>query len=88
MRKKSPAPRDTVHYELKKGQKVVYRGITNDPDRRVVEHQNDGKRFSHLTVVSSPRSRARAEREETERIQKYQQTHNGKGPKYNKNKLF
>jgi predicted GIY-YIG superfamily endonuclease len=89
MVKKTPAraPRTTVHYELKTGHKVVYRGITNDPERRAVEHQNDGKKFSHMTVVSPPRSRERAENEETEKIQKYQETHNGKGPKYNKNKL-
>jgi hypothetical protein len=80
--------RDTYQYDLKRGYKVVYRGITNDPERRINEHDNSGKSFSHMSVDIYPKSRSRAEEEETERIQTYQQTHNGKGPKYNKNKLM
>ena len=33
------AERDTYKYHLKKGNKVVHRGITNDLDRRQAEHQ-------------------------------------------------
>ena len=31
--------KDTYKYQIKKGGKVVYRGITNDLDRRESEHQ-------------------------------------------------
>lgn len=33
------AERDTYKYHLKKGNKVVHRGITNDLERREAEHQ-------------------------------------------------
>lgn len=33
------AERDTYKYQLKKGHKVVHRGITYDLDRREAEHQ-------------------------------------------------
>lgn len=35
------AERDTHKYHLKRGHKVVHRGITYDPVRREVEHQAD-----------------------------------------------
>ena len=38
-------PRDTLAYDLKKGKKVVYRGTTNDPDRREREHRDTGLQF-------------------------------------------
>ncbi len=33
--------RNTHKYHLKQGRKVVYRGITNDLERRHLEHQHD-----------------------------------------------
>ena len=33
------AERDTYKYQLKKGGKIVHRGITNDLNRREAEHQ-------------------------------------------------
>ena len=33
------AERDTYKYHLKKGGKIVHRGITNDLNRREAEHQ-------------------------------------------------
>ncbi|MDP6513022.1 MAG: hypothetical protein QF878_07540 [SAR202 cluster bacterium] len=35
------AERDTYKYQLKKGGKIVHRGITNDLDRRQQEHQDE-----------------------------------------------
>ena len=35
------AERDTYKYHLKKGGKIVHRGITNDLNRREAEHQED-----------------------------------------------
>jgi predicted GIY-YIG superfamily endonuclease len=52
--------RDTYNYVLKQGRKIVYRGITNDPDRRLKEHENSGKRFSHMVVNPYPVSRKTA----------------------------
>ncbi len=37
------APRNTTRYTLRKGNKVLYRGITNDPKRRAAEHKQAGK---------------------------------------------
>ena len=33
--------RDTVRYHLKEGNKIIHTGITNDPDRREAEHQQE-----------------------------------------------
>ena len=35
------AKRDTYNYTLRDGRKVVHRGITNDPERREREHQQE-----------------------------------------------
>jgi predicted GIY-YIG superfamily endonuclease len=31
--------RDTYKYQFKVGKKIVYRGVTSDPDRRAAEHR-------------------------------------------------
>ena len=43
--------RDTVTYELKQGNKVVYVGTTNNPDRRQQEHDKSGKNFSKMNIT-------------------------------------
>ena len=43
---------DTVTYELKRGNEVVYVGTTNDPERREQEHQESGKNFGHMNITS------------------------------------
>lgn len=43
---------DTVLYNLKKGNEVLYIGTTNDPERRAEEHKDVGKNFSHMAVIS------------------------------------
>jgi len=53
-RRKMARKRDYHRYELKQGRKVLYRGITKDPDRREGEHRDEGKRFSHIHVVGGP----------------------------------
>ena len=35
-----PTNRDTYKYHFKKGNKIVHAGITNDIDRREIEHKN------------------------------------------------
>ena len=36
-------PRDTYRYTLRNDGKILYHGITNDPERRAAEHKRDGK---------------------------------------------
>ncbi len=49
----SKKKKDTVTYDLKRGNEIVYRGTTNGPERRAQEHfDDDGKAFTHL--VSRP----------------------------------
>lgn len=77
-------PRDTVNYTLYSmlGE-PVYHGITKNLDRRLREHERDGKVFFDVRT-SAKRTRSRADREETRAIHQYQE-HNifGMGPKYN-----
>ncbi len=76
------AKRDTVNYALRDGRKVVYRGITNDPDRRLSEHEKSGKRFTSMTWgVRVSRDTALAR--ERKGINSYKQSHHRK-PRYNK----
>ena len=43
--------RNFYKYELKEGNKVVYVGITNNPDRRENEHLLEGKNFDKMDIV-------------------------------------
>ena len=76
--------RDTVTYDLKDGGKIVYRGTTDDPERRSEEHKEDGKKFTKLTVTSRKMSEDGAKQKETETLERYRKSHGGKNPKYNK----
>lgn len=77
------AKRDTYRYELKQGQKVLYAGITNNPDRREAEHRNEGKRFGRMDVVGPVVKRSSAEKWEEERLNSYRKNHGGRNPRYN-----
>ena len=76
-------PRNTWLYELKDGNEIVYYGISNGPDDRLIEHSNSNKQFTHMNVKSVALTRSSAERRETEEIQRYQRQHGGRAPKYN-----
>lgn len=76
--------RDTVTYDLKDGIKIVYRGTTDDPERRSEEHKEDGKKFTKLTVTSRKMTEDGAKQKETEALERYRKSHGGKNPKYNK----
>ncbi len=55
--------RDTYRYELRDlNNRVVYVGITKDPDRREAQHQRDGKRFLSPYVHCRARGHARVSR--------------------------
>lgn len=77
-------PRDTVTYDLMDGQEVVYRGTTNDPERREREHRGQGKIFDQLVVTSCRMTGDEAKRKEAEDLAKYRKGHGGRSPKYNK----
>ncbi len=74
---------DTVTYELKQGNKVVYVGTTNDPDRREQQHRKDGKNFGSMNVTSRRMTEDGAKRKEAERLATYRKNQ-GINPKYNK----
>ena len=76
--------RNTTKYVLKKRNKVVYVGITDDPDRREAEHRLD-KDFDSMVKIGNVSSRQGAELWETERIHQYMKNHDGHTPKYNQN---
>lgn len=77
--------RNIYKYELKKGNKLVYVGITNNPERRKSEHLLEGKDFDKINLVGSVSTLKGALEWETDRIHTYMNNHNGETPKYNKN---
>jgi predicted GIY-YIG superfamily endonuclease len=79
-----PQKRDTVTYELKQGRKVVYVGTTNDPTVREQQHKNSGKSFTHMRVTSRRMTADGAQKQESDRLSKYRDSHGGRNPRYNK----
>ncbi|WNY26773.1 hypothetical protein MsAm2_05490 [Methanolapillus ohkumae] len=77
--------RDYKKYELKDGHKTVYRGITNDMDRRMVEHTQD-KKFTSMVQIGKSCTEESARSWEEGSLQTYRDNHGGKNPKYNKKK--
>ncbi len=75
---------DTVTYDLKVGNKVVYRGTTNDPGRRAEEHAAAGKKFGKMEVTSRKMTEEGAKKKEAEALETYRRGHGGKNPKLNK----
>jgi len=75
--------RDYYNYELKRGATVVYRGQTNDPQRRQVEHLRDGKDFTHMRVLGNAKTRQGALNQERKDLATYRRSHNGENPEYN-----
>lgn len=77
-----PAKKDTVTYELRLDDEVVYIGTTNDPDRREDEHDED-KVFDELVPTSEPMTAVRAKQKEAEDLEAYRHGHGGMNPLYN-----
>ena len=77
-------PLDTVTYELKEGNKVLYVGTTNDPERREQEHKESGKKFGHMNITSRKMTEEGAKKKEAERLAQYRKNHKNKNPKLNK----
>ena len=75
--------RDHQRYNLKDGHKIVYKGITNNPERRAEQHKDEGKRFSHLQTIGPAVTKDAAEKWEEDSLRQYRYDHGGKNPKYN-----
>ena len=75
--------RDTVTYDLKQKGKIVYRGTTNNPERREQEHDDDGKRFTKMTITSRRMTADGAKQKEGQALKTYRQNHAGRNPRYN-----
>ena len=76
-------PRDTVTYELKNGNKVLYVGTTNDPERRLEEHVEQRKKFGPMKLTSVKMTEEGAQKKEAERLSTYRDNQ-GENPPYNK----
>jgi predicted GIY-YIG superfamily endonuclease len=74
--------RDTARYTLRDGHKIVYIGITNKPERREGEHQQD-KRFDQMRVEGPKVCRDTALDWEQQALDRFRRGHQGKNPKYN-----
>jgi len=75
--------RDYYRYELREGRRVVYVGITNDPERREQEHRSEGKVFTSMHVIRPAVTETGAREWEQQRLETYRTNHGGKDPKYN-----
>lgn len=75
--------RNYHRYELKRGNDILYIGITNDPEEREEEHRTDGKRFGHMRIVGPAVTKDTAEEWEEERLEAYRRSHGGRNPRYN-----
>ncbi len=75
--------RDKYLYTIRNKGKVVKFGISNDPDRRAIELENERLRFTSIKVDTHPRTWDSAKSEETRRIRTYE-SNQGKKPRYNK----
>lgn len=78
------AKRDTYNYNLKQGNKVVYKGTTNDPERRKDEHRDSGKKFDSMEIDGRAKTSKNAQKEEARQLEVYRKNHRGNNPKYNK----
>ena len=75
--------RDTHTYELKNRGETVYIGTTKNLERRLQQHQNDGKQFTSANKTSPLMTGKGAKEREEQKLSNYRHNH-GKNPKYNK----
>ena len=75
--------RNHYRYNLKQSHKVVYKGITKNPENREEQHKDEGKRFSNMQIVGPSVTKAAAEKWEEESLAQYRSNHGGRNPRYN-----
>ncbi len=78
--------RNVHNYNLKQGKKVVYKGTTNDLDKRAAEHRASGKKFDKIEKVGRVKTEQGARKVESQQLATYRKNHGGDNPKYNKTK--
>ncbi len=78
-----PKKRDVVTYALYEGSKKIYIGTTDKPERRLREHELEGRRFTRMEITSRRMTEDGAMKKEAEQIQNYRRAHGGKNPGYN-----
>ena len=86
LKKNNMAKRDTYNYNLKKGNKIVYKGITSDLESRESAHRTSGKKFDKIQKVGRAKTQKNASKEESRQLAIYRKNHNGNNPRYNKTK--
>lgn len=75
--------RNTFNCNLKQGHKIVYKGTTNDLEKRAREHEADGKKFTHIQQIGRVKTEAGANRQEARQLSNYRKNHGGFNPRYN-----
>ncbi len=78
-----PKKLNTVTYELKNGNEIVYVGITTNPQRCEAEHRREGMKFSCMVVTTRKMTEGSAKRLQLSRLKMYR-VNQGRHPKYNK----
>ncbi len=86
MAKASRRSRTVSPYTLRQGNKIVYVGITKDPETREQQHRDEGKRFGKLRVEGPKRTSDSAAKWEEQKLAGYRATHGGRNPKHNETK--
>lgn len=76
--------RDTYKYELRDGNRLVYVGISKNPEQREQQHRAD-KDFTRMKIIGRATTEKRAGEWEEQRIATYKANHHGDRPKYNQN---
>ncbi len=69
--------RDTFKYHFKKGNKILHTGITNDLDRRELEHKQTYGNSGHIKQVGRATTRDAALKWEGEQAERGQPTRRG-----------
>ena len=77
------AKKNTVKYPLRRDRKVVYKGKTNNPEKRAKEHTQQGKRFT-ISTTSFEVCRNTTSKREKSGIDIDKKSNRGKRPRYNK----
>ena len=62
---------------------VKYIGMTNDVERRELEHVNEGKKFDRLNCIAGPMEEDIAREMEADLLAKFRAEHGGYNPFYN-----
>lgn len=74
--------RDCYTFNLKNGKKVVYKGVTSNPNQRVSALKKSGKKFSSMQITSPKLTRNSAVSRKNSSLIGYV-SRVGRKPKYN-----